>query len=116
MAKIVGIHEIELLPGVNEVDFERFVTEEFIPTVSSTFEGWNQHLAKADRGARAGKYALIIELDTAARDRLDEGEDIAAPLAGVMTTFGAFASTTPGVNTIFTDKPVFVPIVPYPHY
>jgi hypothetical protein len=104
MAKIVGIHEIELLPGVNESDFERFVTEEFIPTVASNFEGWNQHLAKADRGARDGKYALIIELDTAARDRLDAaGEDIVAPLADVMAKFGTFASTTPGMNTIFTD-------------
>jgi hypothetical protein len=33
MAKVCGIHEITLLPGVSEADFERFVVEAFLPNV-----------------------------------------------------------------------------------
>src|SRR5690349_13683270 len=35
MAKVFGIHEIELLPGVSKADFERCVAQEFIPNM-----GW----------------------------------------------------------------------------
>jgi hypothetical protein len=75
------------------------------------FEGWTQRLAKADRGERQGKYAIIIELDTADRDRYvpednqlsAEGERHAASLSDLMTKFATFSSTTPGVNTVFSD-------------
>ena len=33
MAKVFGIHEIELLPGVSKADFERCVAQEFIPNM-----------------------------------------------------------------------------------
>jgi len=110
MAKVFGIHEIELLPGVSEADFERFVAQEFIPNMG--VEGWTAHLAKADRGERAGKYAIILEIEsTAARDRYtpgnneisEEGQRAFAGLAAAVEKWATFSSTIPGQSTVFTD-------------
>jgi hypothetical protein len=109
MAKLIGVHEIELLPGVNEAEFERFVIEEMIPNIP--FEGWTLRLAKGDRGVRDGKYAILIEADTADRDRYsqaddqlsEEGQRVAASLSGIMEKPQTYSSTVPGVNTVHTD-------------
>src|SRR5262245_32777538 len=68
MAKVFGIHEIELRPGVKEEDFERFIAEEAMHL--PPFQGWTFSFAKADRGVRTGKYAVIFEIESvAARNR-----------------------------------------------
>jgi hypothetical protein len=69
MAKIIGIHEVELRSGAQAADFERFVAEEFIPA-SSKVPGMQLSLLKADRGARVGKYVILMEIESVdARDR-----------------------------------------------
>jgi hypothetical protein len=69
MAKVVAIHEIELHPGVKEEDYERFFTEEFAPAYSAV-PGWKITLLKGDRGARAGKYVVTVEIESVeTRDR-----------------------------------------------
>jgi hypothetical protein len=108
MAKVFGIHEIELRPGVTAEEFERFVTEEIAQL--SPFSGWKWYLAKADRGAHAGKYALIFEIESVeARNRyapesgeFEEAERALAPHAGVFEQWGKL-STVPGIDTVFTD-------------
>jgi hypothetical protein len=111
MAKVLGIHEIELLPGVSEADFERFVTAEFRPRLNS-FQGWTARLGKGDRGQRDGKYVLIMEIEsTATRDRYspsanefsEEGQRAVESLAEVSTKWATFSPTAPGANTVFTD-------------
>jgi hypothetical protein len=111
MAKVLGIHEIELLPGVSEADFERFVIDEFQPRLSG-FQGWTARLGKADRGERAGKYVLIIEVESeATRDRYspdgntfsEEGQRAMESLTEVTTKWATFSPTAPGENTVFTD-------------
>jgi hypothetical protein len=111
MAKVLGIHEIELLPGVSEADFERLVLDEFRPGVSG-FQGWTVHLGKADRGERDGKYAIIIEIESqAARDRYspstnemsEEGQRALERLSELSAKWATFSPTAPGQNTVFTD-------------
>jgi hypothetical protein len=60
MAKIYGITPIELREGVEGEDFEQFWLYEYGP--QGKVLGWTPHLPKADRGERAGKYAVIWEL------------------------------------------------------
>jgi hypothetical protein len=69
MAKLFGLHEIELHSDVKPEDFERFVVEEvnrgqLLPGVATL-------VLKGDRGEREGKYLLMMEFDSAeSRDRL----------------------------------------------
>lgn len=68
MAKVLGIHEIDLRPGVTGEEFESFYREEaggFWPS------GWKGYLLKGDRGEREGSYTLLIEIESPeARDRI----------------------------------------------
>jgi hypothetical protein len=53
MARVVGLHEIELRPEADPVEFERVAAE----VVSlPMFEGWTTRLLKGERGVRAGRY------------------------------------------------------------
>jgi hypothetical protein len=67
MARVVGVHEIELKPGTDPEAFERAAAE----VVSSAEpEGWRTVVLKGDRGPRSGKYLMIFEIDSPeARDR-----------------------------------------------
>jgi hypothetical protein len=59
MARVVGLHEVELRPGADPAEFERVATE----VVSlPMFEGWTTRLLKGERGVRAGKYLLVSRL------------------------------------------------------
>ena len=69
MAKVFGFIQFELLPNVSPADYEAFVAQ----TGAGEFDrpGMAFHFVKADRGARKGQNALILEFDdVAARDRL----------------------------------------------
>ena len=114
MAKVFSIHEIELHPGVDERDFERFFLEEVADV--PIYPGWKACLAKCDRGSRAGKYAVIIEMESVeARDRYypsayqesAEGERFdraqSPEIAQIWEKWKTFATTTPGDSTIHTD-------------
>jgi hypothetical protein len=74
MAKVFGLHEIELRSGVSPEDYEQLFTKEiahlpFLP-------GWKAYLLKADRGEREGKYLLMYEVESVeARDRFFPGPD-----------------------------------------
>jgi len=68
MAKVFGIHEIELQPGVTAEEFEQFMTD----TISQwpQLEGYAISVAKGDRGTHAGKYIMVFEIESIeARDR-----------------------------------------------
>src|SRR5215211_3637850 len=54
-------------PGVEPDDYERFFAEEIATVV---LPGWKTHLLKGDRGERAGKYLVLLEIESLeARDR-----------------------------------------------
>jgi hypothetical protein len=60
MAKVYGIHEIELHPGVNEESFKKYFNDELAKAYTEM--GWKLVLLKGDRGQRAGKYAMMFEI------------------------------------------------------
>src|SRR5690349_17293677 len=64
MAKVYGIHMLELKPGVSAEEFERLVTEEVYPAMQAA--GFQYSVLKGDRGARTGKYTMLLEFDSVA--------------------------------------------------
>ena len=73
MARLVCIHEIEFAEGADAVEFERLFTEgATLPELA----GWKTRLLRGDRGERAGKYAILFEIESPeARDRYFPAED-----------------------------------------
>ena len=68
MPKILGLHDVELPPGMTPEEFEQIFGEELesLPDL----EGWKTYLFKGDRGERAGKFSLLFEVESVeARDR-----------------------------------------------
>ena len=66
MAKVLGMHTVELKPGVNEKEFEEFVASDVLP-IYRQVPGQTVDLLKGDRGERAGKYLVIIEIESPER-------------------------------------------------
>ncbi len=68
MAKVFGLHEIELRPEADSDEYARFLVEEVAPMPA--FVGWKLHVLRGDRGAREGKFAVLFEIESdEARDR-----------------------------------------------
>ena len=66
MSKVMGMHAVELKPGVDEREFEDFICNQVIP-IYQKVPGQIVHLLKGDRGDRAGKYLVLIELESVER-------------------------------------------------
>ena len=62
MPRVYGLHEIELEAGVEPEEYERFFAEEIAP--SPIVPGLKVHLPKGDRGVRAGKYLVFLEIES----------------------------------------------------
>lgn len=109
MSKVYGLHEIELLPGVDPEAFERMVAE---TATAMPYEGWTYRLLKGERGVRNGKYLMMMEIASIeARDRYaptadgpysEEVQEWERRNAALMERWRAMA-TMPGENTVFTD-------------
>jgi hypothetical protein len=68
MPKVFALHEMELQPGVQPEEYERFFAEEIAPMPE--LPGWRTRLLKGERGARTGKYLVLFEIESLeARDR-----------------------------------------------
>ncbi len=66
MAKVLELHTFELKPGVTEELFEDFVIRDLFP-IYRKVPGQDVHLLKGDRGERAGKYSLLVEVESVER-------------------------------------------------
>src|SRR5512139_2165843 len=66
MSKVLGMHKVELKPGIDEREFEDFICNQIIPLYKAV-PGQTIHLLKGDRGERNGKYMVLIELESPAR-------------------------------------------------
>ena len=88
MAKVLGIHEVDLPDGADPAEFERralAVVDEVWPA------GLTSRLFKADRGPRDGTYLMLIEIDSVeVRDRIFPVEN--ADSAEVLAFFDAHPS------------------------
>ena len=65
MAKVYSLHMIALKAGANGEDFERYFREEFL--AGPPLPGMKWRLLRGDRGDRAGKYLLMIEVESTSR-------------------------------------------------
>lgn len=107
MAKVYGIHEIELHPGADPAAFEQLCAE---GSRMGGFAGWKSILLKGERGARKGKYTVLIEIDSlAARDRYApdsgptaEAQAVAAQAGDFWERWQQFTAIL-GEGDIFTD-------------
>jgi hypothetical protein len=78
MAKVLGMHTLELKPGCDSREFEEMMIRDVLP-VYNKIPGQTTHLLKGDRGERSGKYVLLIELESVeARDHVYPSEGILA--------------------------------------
>ena len=66
MAKVFGMHKVELKPGVNGMEFEDFICNEIVP-IYNRVPGQTVHLLKGDQGDRDGKYLVLVEIDSPER-------------------------------------------------
>jgi len=72
MAKVYSVQEIELRPEVDPAEFERMFEAEVAP--SPTLPGLKASLLKGNRGARDGKFLVLLEIeDEETRDRYFPG-------------------------------------------
>ena len=64
MAKLFGIHELELLDGVSPEEFESFISSAYNPTLTAEDMpfGVTLRVVKGDKGERNDKYAIITEI------------------------------------------------------
>jgi hypothetical protein len=70
MARLVCIHEIELTDEADAVEFERLFAEAATQIPKPEPAGWKTRLLRGDRGERAGRYAILYEIESVeARDR-----------------------------------------------
>ncbi len=108
MAKVYGIHEIELHPGADPAAFEQLFAAG--AELDAAYEGWTPYLLKGERGERKGKYMMLVEIESlAARDRYipdsgptAEGLDVEQRAADYWARWQQLA-TVPGTDTVFTD-------------
>ena len=69
MSKVIGVHLVDLKPGVSAEEFERFLIEEYAPGVSQ-MPGTKMLHYKGSRGDEVGTYALLFEFES--RERWEE--------------------------------------------
>jgi hypothetical protein len=67
MARVLGLREVELRAGVDPAEYERIFAEE-IPS-SAIPTGLRARLLKGERGVRAGKFLVLLEMED--RELLD---------------------------------------------
>ncbi len=105
MAKVLGIHLLDLKPGVTDEQAQEMaarMTREF------SMPGLTTRMAKGDRGPRAGQYVMVLEVDSVERrdrywpksgDESAEFNQHAAPLAALVEQAGAvFVFPDPNFN------------------
>ena len=109
MAKVIAIHEYELLPGVSVEAVDRLLAATPFPTLA----GWKTSYAKGERGERIGKYIMIHEFEsTEIRDRYfpSEGGEAGVEVQDLFTNpdLDAFVRAwdklaTPLLKAVYTD-------------
>jgi len=62
--EVVAIRELEVKPGVDEAEFERFIVTRYNPAWAQPVPGLRGYIAKGDRGAHKGRYALVLVFES----------------------------------------------------
>ena len=108
MARVVGIHRLELKPEATDEQVQALATQ-----VAQAFKvpGTKNMIGKGDRGERAGQYVMITEIDSVeTRDRYfpdplgepsDEWKQHTAAYGPIFEQFAAVFTNFP--DPLFTD-------------
>jgi hypothetical protein len=62
--EVVAIRELEVKPGANLEEFERFVTGTYNPAWEGAVPGTRGYIARGDRGVHKGRYAFVLIFDS----------------------------------------------------
>ena len=62
MARVIGMHEVQLPAGVTPEEYEQQFGNEL--ATLPDHPGWKTYLLKGDRGDRAGQYLLLFEIES----------------------------------------------------
>jgi hypothetical protein len=107
MAKVYGLHEIELRPGADPAELEQLMAS---AAGEPSPPGWTAYLLKGERGERKGKYLVLIEIESLdARDRYEPDSGPTAEAVELYRKTAPFwerwraLATAPGEDTVFTD-------------
>jgi hypothetical protein len=114
MGKVYGIHELELNPGVDEKSFVQFFNCELAQAYAEV--GWTLALLKGDRGQRAGKYAVLLKIESReTRDRFSPAQNVESEESKrwyeehkeqedyLMQKWASFSPTDLGTHLEYTD-------------
>lgn len=61
MARVLGVHEIELVPGTDPEEFERAAAAVL---AAGSPDGWRTRFLKGERGPRTDHYLMLLEIDS----------------------------------------------------
>ncbi len=61
--EVIAVRELQLKAGVDVAQFEGFVRSTYNPAWEGAVPGVKGYIAKADRGAQKGSYALFLIFD-----------------------------------------------------
>ncbi len=108
MAKVFGIHHLELKDDANAAEFERIVSDEL--NALPRPPGWQFSIVKGERGENIGKYVLIFEIESLEVRNRDSPGDAFSPefqklLDTLAPTFNKVSNyiTVPFGGGVFTD-------------
>ena len=112
MAKVFGIHRLDLKLGVTAAEFEQVVADEF-NALPQGVPGWQAaSIVKGDRGDQVGQYLMIFEIESVeARDKAARGDGTFSPeaqqaiaqAAPVFDKLNGYLRHKLGEETPFTD-------------
>lgn len=61
---VLAVRELQLKPGVDPEEFERFAVEEFTPTFQEQVPGVSAYILKGERGDKKGQYSFALIFDS----------------------------------------------------
>ncbi|MEQ9725925.1 hypothetical protein ABRP29_09865 [Pseudomonas sp. WHRI 8822A] len=62
VARVIGIHNLALRPGVSAATFEHFITSN-IQRIAD-YPGWKFHMLKCQGGSRIDQYVVMLEIES----------------------------------------------------
>ena len=61
-SKLMGIHFLKLKEGVDSIEFEHFVENEFLPSVKNSIPGFYVRILRGERNVSSGEYIMVHDI------------------------------------------------------
>lgn len=111
-ARVLGIHNVALRPGIAPDAFERFIIDN-VHRVAD-YPGWKFHFLRGDGGNRRDQYAVMLEIESLAclhafHPEMDVSTDLATAFVHAHPDAEAFNeewrgyASFPGAPQLYTD-------------